>query len=75
MESKHHPNEETLERYLFGSLPEHGVELVEEHLLVCHFCIDAAEQLLSFVQSLRSAANPKRAGRARAAGTHTYPGS
>jgi hypothetical protein len=27
---------------------------VEEHLLVCHSCIDSAEQLLAFMQSLRS---------------------
>jgi hypothetical protein len=67
MESKHHPNEETLERYLFGSLPADGVDQVEEHLLVCHCCIDAAEQLLSFVQSLRSSVKPKRATRERAA--------
>ncbi len=68
MESTHHPNEETLEQYLFGSLLDCGVEQVEEHLLVCHRCIDAAEQLLSFAQSLRGILEPKRAGKARAAG-------
>jgi hypothetical protein len=68
MESKYHPDEETLERYLFGSRLECGAEQVEEHLLVCHLCIDAAEQLLSFAQSLRSTLKPKRVGRARAAG-------
>ena len=49
-----HPSEEVLEQYLFGSLPEPQTESVEEHLLVCHSCIDSAEQLLAFVQSLRS---------------------
>jgi hypothetical protein len=49
-----HPGEEVLEQYLFGSLPELQTESVEEHLLVCHSCIDSAEQLLAFVQSLRS---------------------
>jgi len=55
MESiKQHPTEEILERYLFGLLPDRDVEPVEEHLLVCHACLDSAEQLLAFVQSLRS---------------------
>jgi anti-sigma factor ChrR (cupin superfamily) len=51
---KDHPSEEMLEQYLFGSLPEAQAEGVEEHLLVCHSCIESAEQLLAFVQSLRS---------------------
>ena len=50
---KDHPGEEVLERYLFGALPEPQAEVVEEHLLVCHSCIESAEQLLAFVQSLR----------------------
>ena len=55
MESiRQHPTEEILERYLFGLLPDRDVEPVEEHLLVCHTCLDSAEQLLAFVQSLRS---------------------
>lgn len=52
-----HPSEEILEQYLFGSLPEQQSETVEEHLLVCHSCIESAEQLLAFVQSLRSTFN------------------
>jgi hypothetical protein len=66
MESKHQ-SEETLERYLFAPPPDGGLEQVEEHLLVCHFCIDAAEQLLSFAQLLRDTLKPKRDGSARAA--------
>lgn len=67
MESiKQHPTEEILERYLFGLLPDFEVEPVEEHLLVCHACIDAAEQLLAFVQSLRISL--KQPPTARAAG-------
>lgn len=64
----HHPSEEVLERYLFGSLPEAEIEQVEEHLLVCHSCIDAAEQLLAFVQSLRSSLGTSRKPKTRAAG-------
>jgi hypothetical protein len=51
---KKHPTEEVLERYLFGWLPDSELEWVEEHLLICHPCIDKAEQLLAFVESLRS---------------------
>ena len=68
MEFKEHPSEETLERYLFGSLLDGEIEGVEEHLLVCHSCIDTAEQLLSFVQSLRSTLKPKPHTKTRAAG-------
>jgi hypothetical protein len=70
MESiKQHPTEEILERYLFGLLPDRDVEPVEEHLLVCHACLDSAEQLLAFVQSLRSTL--KEAPRVRVAGRST----
>jgi hypothetical protein len=68
MEIEQHPSEEVLERYLFSSLPEQEVEQLEEHLLVCHSCIETAEQLLSFVQSLRSSLGTSRKPRARAAG-------
>lgn len=63
-----HPTEEVLEQYLFGALPEQESQQLEEHLLVCHSCIETAEQLLSFVQSLRSSLRPKRHPKARAAG-------
>jgi anti-sigma factor RsiW len=65
---KNHPSEEILEQYLFGSIPEPEAESVEEHLLVCHSCIESAEQLLAFVQSLRSTFNGKPKAR-RAGGT------
>jgi len=68
METEQHPSEEVLERYLFGSLPEQEIEQLEEHLLVCHSCIETAEQLLSFVQSLRSSLGSNRKPKARAAG-------
>jgi hypothetical protein len=68
MEIEQHPSEEVLERYLFGSLPEQEIEHLEEHLLVCHSCIETAEQLLSFVQSLRSSLGSSRKPKVRAAG-------
>ena len=63
-----HPSEEVLEQYLFDSLPEPQAESVEEHLLVCHSCIESAEQLLAFVESLRTTFNGKPKVR-RAGGT------
>jgi len=63
-----HPSEEVLERYLFGALPNQEMEQLEEHLLVCHSCIDSAEQLLIFVQSLRSSLGSSRKPKTRAAG-------
>ncbi|HVP46473.1 MAG TPA: zf-HC2 domain-containing protein [Bryobacteraceae bacterium] len=54
-----HPSEEVLEQYLFGALPTREIEGLEEHLLVCHSCIASAEQILAFVQSLRSTLRDK----------------
>jgi hypothetical protein len=68
MEIEQHPSEEVLERYLFGSLPEQEIEQLEEHLLICHSCIETAEQLLSLVQSLRSSLGSNRKPKVRAAG-------
>jgi hypothetical protein len=62
-----HINEDLLEQYLFGTLPDVEIESLEEHLLVCHSCIDAAEQLLAFVQSLRNTLD-NAAPKARVAG-------
>ena len=62
-----HINEDLLEQYLFGTLPDVEIESLEEHLLVCHSCIDAAEELLAFAQSLRSTLE-NAAPRARVAG-------
>ena len=65
-----HPTEEFLEQYLFRSLPDAEVEQLEEHLLVCSTCVDAAEQLLTFVESLRSTLE-NTTPKARAAGRHS----
>jgi hypothetical protein len=53
---------------LFGSLPETEVEPLEEHLLVRHTCIDAAEQLMNFARSLHNSLGPNRKTKTRAAG-------
>ena len=67
--SNEHPTEDQIERYLFGSLPELQDEDLEEHLLVCHACIDIAEKLAVFVDSMRSTLE-QSAPKVRAAGRH-----
>jgi hypothetical protein len=52
--SNEHPTEDQIEQYLFGSVAELQAEALEEHLLVCHACIDIAEGLAVFVDSMRS---------------------
>ncbi len=69
MDFKEHPTEDMLEQYLFRSIPDSDVEQLEEHLLVCHSCVDAAEQLLIFVESLRNTLEYSRP-KALAAGGH-----
>src|SRR6266498_1540127 len=65
-----HPAEDVIEQYLFGSLTESQTEALEEHLLVCHGCVDAAEKLLIFVESMRTTL--ERTGlKVRAAGKHS----
>jgi hypothetical protein len=52
-----HPVGWKLELYILGRLgvPEApAVVRMEEHLLVCHRCIDRAEQLLAFSQAMKA---------------------
>ena len=62
-----HFAQDVLEQYALGTLSEDGCASLEEHLLVCHSCIVAAEQHLAFVQSLRSTLD-NAAPRTRVAG-------
>jgi hypothetical protein len=53
-----HPVGWKLELFLLGrlSLPESpAVVRMEEHLLMCHHCIDRAEKLLEFSQAMKTA--------------------
>ncbi len=53
---REHPDEDTLEKYLLGSLDEKEAQGVEEHLLVCQPCIDKAEDMRNYIQAMRKAA-------------------
>lgn len=49
-----HPDDETLESYLLGSLPPGEVQLIEEHLLTCHDCVESAKRVEAYVQAMRA---------------------
>ena len=49
-----HPDEETLESYLLGSLPRREVRRIEEHLLTCHDCVESARRVEAYIQAMRA---------------------
>jgi anti-sigma factor RsiW len=50
-----HPDEQTLEAYLLGSLSRRKVRRIEEHLLGCPECVEASEKLSDYIRSMRAA--------------------
>jgi hypothetical protein len=50
-----HVEEERLEEYSMGCLPETETAQVEEHILICESCQDKLDHLDSFVRSMRHA--------------------
>jgi hypothetical protein len=50
-----HISEEEMEQFLLKRLPWRRRKRVEEHLLVCHECIDRAEALAMILYFLRRA--------------------
>jgi anti-sigma factor RsiW len=65
-----HPDEQTLEAYLLGSLPLRKARRIEEHLLTCPECVDAAKEVQDYISSMRTALDNQRpklaiAGKAR----------
>jgi hypothetical protein len=51
-ESKH-ASDDDLELYLLNFLSGPHIDLIEEHLLVCTLCIEAAEQLSEEISLMR----------------------
>ncbi len=49
-----HPDDQTLEAYLLGSLPPAEVQLLEEHLLTCHDCVESAKRVEAYIQAMRA---------------------
>jgi hypothetical protein len=50
-----HPDDDSLEKYLLGSLDEHEVKRIEEHLLMCQVCVKKASKLGDYIQAMRKA--------------------
>jgi hypothetical protein len=50
-----HVEEERLERYSMGTLPEIEIEPLEEHLLICEECQHKLEELDKYVATMRAA--------------------
>lgn len=54
-----HLQDEELEQYLLGILPESRLDAVEERMLFCHVCICRAEELEAFLRAARKAMERK----------------
>ncbi len=50
-----HPDEQTLEAYLMGSLPLRKARRIEEHVLECPECVDTAEEIQDYIRCIRTA--------------------
>jgi hypothetical protein len=49
-----HPSDEDLERYYLGLVTEESeLAALEEHLLVCHACIERAKDAQNYVDAMR----------------------
>ena len=60
-----HIDDERIEQYALGTLPDADVCPIEEHLLVCHRCQDSLAAAERFIAGMRSAGPKLRAERAR----------
>ena len=62
-----HLDEDSLEKYLLGSLDQHDAKQIEEHLLVCQMCREKASALKDYIQAMRKAlgTGPPKAKAAR----------
>jgi len=54
-----HPTNDALERYLLG-ISQDDIPHLEEHLISCPDCVDQAEAVQSWIDSLRSCASSAR---------------
>ncbi len=66
-ESRNHPSEETLERYVMDRLQEAEEACVEEHLLLCEECRGKVEETEDYVRAMQTALAELEQRRSRAA--------
>lgn len=70
-----HISDDDLERYAVGAAKNEGeLATMEEHLLVCGWCIDRAENTEGYVETMRAALRRLRAKRANAMALDSKPG-
>jgi len=55
-----HPDDDSLERYLRGTIDEKEVPAIEEHLLICHACVDKAEKLQRYLETMQQATDTRK---------------
>ena len=62
-----HPDDESLEKFLLGSLGQHEAKHIEEHLLLCQVCIENACKLEDYIQAMKKSlgTGPTKAKAAR----------
>lgn len=54
-----HPDDDSLEKYLRGSLGKNEAHGIEEHLLICHACVEKAEKLQKYLETMRTASGTR----------------
>src|ERR1700680_3386591 len=57
-----HSNEDLLEQYAFGRLPEEQADGLEEHLFICEHCQTRLTEIEHFVHATKAAASELREG-------------
>jgi len=60
LRAEEHSDEDSLERYFIGSLDQQSAKQIEEHLLICHVCIEKARDIEHYVQAMRRALKEDR---------------
>ena len=55
-----HPDEKTLEAYLLGLLPLRNAKRIEEHMLGCPECVEAAKELEEYIRAMRTTLGNKK---------------
>jgi hypothetical protein len=66
MKRAQHPTQQELEQFVLGRLgppDDPAAARVEQHLLVCSFCVNMAEHALEFAQAIRQALQTGKAKR------------
>jgi hypothetical protein len=50
-----HPDDESVERYVLGSMSQPAAMQIEEHFLVCQVCRENVRKMEEYIQGMRGA--------------------